>query len=68
MREGNTIPCIWPVERGPRSGAPCGRRAIAIVVATGHAGTPVCGTHARAWLKPGLARIAYWHEKEQAWL
>jgi hypothetical protein len=30
--------------------------------------TLACGTHARAYQPQGMARIAYWSEKQRAWL
>lgn len=57
--------CQQTYVRGYRAGRVCGKHATMIVVLDG---TLTCGTHARAWLPKGLARIAYWRPREQAWL
>ncbi len=57
--------CRHRILTGPRAGEPCRYEATVLVLMTE---TPACGTHARAYTPRGLARIAYWSEKQRAWL
>lgn len=56
--------CEQRIWTGPRKGALCRNTATAIVVSEAKM---VCGTHARAWLDRGLARIAYYDERTRSW-
>lgn len=56
--------CEARIERGPRAGQLCRHQATMIVTLVG---MRVCGTHARAWLPTGLARIAYWNPVTRTW-
>jgi hypothetical protein len=59
------VRCDHRILTGPRAGDPC-RSAATVIVVSSH--RLACGNHSRAYVPRGLARIAYWSEKQRAWL
>ena len=63
-RGATPMTCGYAIQRGPRAGQDCRLPARFIVLAEGRF---ACATHAQAWARPDLARIAYWDRKQKQW-